>query len=313
MVDIFVSYTSSDREWAFWIAKELNALGHTPHIHDWEIKGSDDVYGWMEQHLDAADHVLCVISDDYLKASYSRLESHAALWQAAKRRPGFVLLVMVKSCTLPVLSDHLRHCQLFGVPEDVARLRFKGFMSKRGAPEDIAFPGKVSAVSNIPIRMPTHFMGRDGALEAIETALKRDEGRVAITALHGLRGVGKTTLAAAYAERHRSDYRATWWIRAQTDAGLRADIIALGIRLGWIGVDDQAEPAVEAVMERLRHEGEGILLIFDNAIDADVLKPYLPRGGAAGVLVTSNSHAWRGVAAPVEIRLWPKDIGAAYL
>ena len=31
------------------------------------------------------------------------------------------------------------------------------------------------------------------------------------------------------------------------------------------------------------------------------------------VLVTSNAHAWRGVAAPVEIRLWPKEIGADYL
>ena len=61
-------------------------------------------------------------------------------------------------------------------------------------------------------------MGRDDALAAIETALKRYEGRVAITALHGLRGVGKTTLAAAFAERHRGDYRATWWIRAQADS-----------------------------------------------------------------------------------------------
>jgi hypothetical protein len=26
MADIFVSYTSSDRDWAFWIAKELKAL-----------------------------------------------------------------------------------------------------------------------------------------------------------------------------------------------------------------------------------------------------------------------------------------------
>jgi tetratricopeptide (TPR) repeat protein len=66
-------------------------------------------------------------------------------------------------------------------------------------------------------------------------------------------------------------------------------------------------------MERLRHEGEGILLIYDNAIDADALKPYLPRGGAAKVLVTSNAPAWRGVAEPVEIRLWPKEIGADYL
>jgi hypothetical protein len=67
------------------------------------------------------------------------------------------------------------------------------------------------------------------------------------------------------------------------------------------------------VIERLRNEGEGILLIFDNAADANALKPYLPRGGAAKVLVTSNAHAWRRVAAPVEIRLWPKEIGADYL
>ena len=94
---------------------------------------------------------------------------------------------------------------------------------------------------------------------------------------------------------------------------MRADLVALGVRLGWVGADDKEEPALAAVMERLRHEGEGILLIFDNAIDADALKPYLPRGGAARVLITSNAHAWRSVAEPVEIRLWPKEIGADYL
>ena len=156
-------------------------------------------------------------------------------------------------------------------------------------------------------------MGRDEALTAIEAALARHEGRVAITALHGLRGVGKTTLAAAYADRHRGDYRATWWIRAQTEPGMRADLVGLGIRLGWIALDEKEEPALAAAMERLRHEGEGILLIFDNAINTDGLKPYLPPGGNARVMVTSNAHAWRGVAEPVEIRLWPEDVGADYL
>jgi class 3 adenylate cyclase/tetratricopeptide (TPR) repeat protein len=179
--------------------------------------------------------------------------------------------------------------------------------------ETVAYSGKVFAFTNIPIRVPTHFMGRDDALAVIETALKRYEGRVAITALHGLRGVGKTTLAAAFAERHRGDYRATWWIRAQSDTTMRADLMALGIRLGWVGVDEKEEQAVAAVMERLRYEGNRILLIFDNAVDADALKPYLPLGGAVRVLVTSNAPVWRGVAAPVEIRLWPKEIGADYL
>src|SRR5262249_2136409 len=46
MADIFISYTSSDRDWAFWIAKELEALGHTHQVHEWEIKGGDDICAW---------------------------------------------------------------------------------------------------------------------------------------------------------------------------------------------------------------------------------------------------------------------------
>jgi hypothetical protein len=335
MADYFISYTSSDRDWAQWIGKELTALSHTPHIHEWEIKGGDDIYAWMERRHDTADHVLCVVSDEYLKAPYSTLERNAALWQAAKNRTSFALFVVVKPCRLPTLIDHLRRCELFGVPEDAARARFREFMSARAAPETAAFPGKVFAVSNIPIRVPTHFMGRDREFAAIEAALKArslpspassggpglgpsrageaGSRRVTIATLHGMRGVGKTTLAASYAECHRGDFRATWWIRAQTEAGMRADLVALGVRLGWVRADDKEEPALTVVMERLRHEGEGILLIFDNAIDAGALKPYLPRGGGTQVLVTSNAQAWRGVATPVEIRIWPKAIGAEYL
>ncbi len=313
MANIFISYTAADRDWAFWIAKELEALGHIPHVHEWEIERGGDIYAWMEQRHDTADHVLCVVSDDYLKAPYSTLERNAALWQAASNRPGFVLFIAVKPCRLPTLSDHIRRCELYGVPEDAARLRFREFMAKREAPAAAAFPGTVFAVSNIPIRVPEHFRGRDDALTAIDTALARNKGRVAVTAVHGLRGVGKTTLAAAYAERHRSDYRATWWIRAQTSDGMRADLVALGVRLNWVVPDEKEEPALKTVMERLVHEGEGILLIYDSAADANALKPHLPRGGAARVLVTSNAPAWRGVAVPVEIRQWPKETGAEYL
>ena len=181
------------------------------------------------------------------------------------------------------------------------------------SPKTTSEPHQALPSSNIPIRVPALFMGREDALEAIDRALTRYEGRVAVTALQGLRGVGKTTLAAVYADRHRRDYRTSWWIRAQTESTMHADLIALGSRLGWVGADPKEEPAVAAVLERLRHEGEGILLIYDNAIDADALKPYLPRGGATRVLVTSNAHAWREIATPVEIRLWPREIGGDYL
>jgi hypothetical protein len=61
VADIFVSYTNSDCDWAMWIATELRALGHKPHVHEWEIGAGDDIYAWMEARQDAADHMLCVV------------------------------------------------------------------------------------------------------------------------------------------------------------------------------------------------------------------------------------------------------------
>jgi len=63
---------------------------------------------------------------------------------------------------------------------------------------------------------------------------------------------------------------------------MRAALVALGIRLGWIGVDNMGEAALETVMEHLRDEDRGVLLIFDNATDVDAVKSYLaaPRSSA---------------------------------
>jgi tetratricopeptide (TPR) repeat protein len=171
----------------------------------------------------------------------------------------------------------------------------------------------IKGLSNIAVRVPRHFLGRDGDMAALAAALARDEGRVAITALHGMRGVGKTTLAAAYAQAHRGQYRATWWIRSERAQDALADLVGLGVALGWVAADAAEQAAFDTVMARLQDDGERLLLIYDNAVDAASLRPLLPKGGAAQVIVTSNFHAWRGLAEPVEIRLWPAGIGADYL
>src|SRR5262249_18350645 len=121
-------------------------------------------------------------------------------------------------------------------------------------------PATTAAISNIPIQVPARFMGRDDELKAIDTALAAHTGRVAITALHGLRGVGKTVLAAAFTDAHATDYRAIWWIRAETESTMRADLVGLGVQLDWVAADDKEDPAVAAVLDRLRHDGHHILL-----------------------------------------------------
>jgi tetratricopeptide (TPR) repeat protein len=317
VADIFVSFTKSDQQWAHWIAHELTALDHEPHVHDWEIGPGEDIVGWMEKRHDQADYVLCVVSPDYLnedKAPFSTWERRAALWRMVKDQKGHVLLFVVRPVRFPSLVDHFRRCDLVGLKEVEARRRIAEFLRTPAPAERVEFPGEDGvAVSNVPVAVPEHFRGREDALEAVDAALKRHEGQVAITAVHGLRGVGKTTLAAAYAERHRGQYRATWWVRARTADSMRADLVSLGVRLGWVEPDEKEAPAFEKVRERLRHEGEGLLIIYDNATQADALKPFLPKGGAARVLVTSNAPDWRSLAAPIELMLWPKAIGAEYL
>ena len=75
MADIFISYTSTDREWANWIGLELEVLGHTPHIDAWEISSGGNIIEWIDKQLDEADHVLCVVSDVYLKKLYRPMGS----------------------------------------------------------------------------------------------------------------------------------------------------------------------------------------------------------------------------------------------
>lgn len=167
--------------------------------------------------------------------------------------------------------------------------------------------------SNVPIRVPTHFTGRDDELRWIDERFVQGPERNVILALLGMRGIGKTTLAAAYAERRRDQFRATWWVRAQSEPLMRADLVALGIRLGWSHPQEREDLALSAVMERLIYEGVNVLLVYDNAVDADSIASYLPRGGAARVLITSNFHAFRGLAEPLEVDLWHADTGADYL
>lgn len=335
MADIFVSYTSSDRQKAFWIGQELIKLGHKPRLHDWEISAGGNIVKWMKERHQQADHILLVVSKAYSTASFSNWEQQAAEWAAADKRPNFALPVFIEDCEAPTLSSIIKRCDLYGVAEEEARTRLKEYLTPaappsapvqfwgskasaagadfKSVPELQVQPGSYYAVSNIPIAVPRHFLGRDDELAEIKAALVTKKGRAAITALYGLRGVGKTTLAAAYAEHYRGDYRATWWIRAQTDSTMRTDLVALGVQLGWVAVDEKEPAALDVVAKQLREEGDRILLIFDNANNPEEIDKYLPKGGAAQIIITSNAPNWSGVAEPVQVKTWPVNIGADFL
>ncbi len=176
-----------------------------------------------------------------------------------------------------------------------------------------AMPPAAFDISNIPFATPLHFTGRAVELDAIHAVLTDGAHQPAIVVLHGLRGVGKTVLAAAYARQRAANYRVTWWLRAETVVTLRADIAALAIRLGWARSDSAEDTAFAAALDGLQQHGEQILLIYDNATDAGTVRPYLPKSGAASIVITSNAPSWRAYATPLELGVWSAAIGADYL
>jgi hypothetical protein len=141
VANIFVSYTSQDRQWANWIGLELAALGHVPHVHDWEISAGGDIMAWMEERHHDADHVLCIISETYLTKPYSTLERQAARWTSIIKRPNFLWPVFIEPCEAPTLLATLKRCDLYGLGEQDARARLKSFLEPAAKPTLATFPG----------------------------------------------------------------------------------------------------------------------------------------------------------------------------
>ncbi|WP_250284754.1 ATP-binding protein [Frankia sp. CiP1_Cm_nod2] len=76
------------------------------------------------------------------------------------------------------------------------------------APARPAFPPELPGVWNVPPRL-AHFVGRGDLLAAVDRQLAAS-GAVAVCALHGLGGVGKTALAVEYARRHAGGFDVVW-------------------------------------------------------------------------------------------------------
>ncbi|NUR72331.1 MAG: tetratricopeptide repeat protein [Hamadaea sp.] len=150
-----------------------------------------------------------------------------------------------------------------------------------------------------------HFTGRSELLDNLTDVLSSGEQAAVLPpALHGLGGVGKTQLVVEYIYRHLDDYELVWWIPSERTATVLASLTQLAETLHLTVAEDRQQTA-RTVLDALAGLRVPWLLVYDNADDPDVLKPFLPATGGH-VIVTTRNPEWGAVGRPIEVDVFPR-------
>jgi DNA-binding SARP family transcriptional activator len=159
--------------------------------------------------------------------------------------------------------------------------------------EPVAVPVRPA---QLPATVPD-FTGRASfvrELSEVLAAASGDEGRVmAVSALAGIGGVGKTTLAVHVAHAARSSFPDGQLYVDLQGAGSRSaePETVLGAFLRALGTADSAIPdslEERAALYRSVLDGRKVLVLLDNARDAAQVRPLLPGTAGCAALVTSR-------------------------
>ena len=165
-------------------------------------------------------------------------------------------------------------------------------------------------VGDVP-RKPTAFQSREDLL----AQLRSTGPRIAVVrAVTGMRGVGKTQLAAAYArECIVAGWRLVAWVSADEIPEILSFLSAVARQLGIAEPTDSAEFAALRVRNWLEADGEQCLLVFDNVGDLDSLRPYLPAAGSARVVLTGTSGLLHVAGVPIPVEVFTEEEALSFL
>jgi hypothetical protein len=198
---------------------------------------------------------------------------------------------------------------------DGARVVMLPAEAVRWAKEVEAPPG----AGNLPGSASGVFVGRDEELAELRRLLAA-EGEAAVTqvsgvrAVHGLGGIGKSTLALHYAHTYRLRYTLVWWINAASTEQIVTSLAALATRLcpQWATTVGLQERAAWAMLWLQWHPGW--LLVFDNVEDPADLRHYLGTLPDGHHLATSRTATgWHTIAPTMPLGLLDADVAVDLL
>ena len=315
--DFSFDYFISRRGTAAVLAKEaadvLAAAGYKVRVQDYDFAASGQFVRDIDDALKQCRHLLILHTADYHDSFWTRSEFHNFLAAVAvsdgRRRIG------VLRCDSGVPGGLLHSAtfgDLFGEDDPAKRRDIILAVAEGRAPASRPVPRLFGGAMPLENRL---FTGRGALLADMHAALSVVDGTAALTqaAVHGLGGVGKTSLAREYVARHGDGFDSVWWIIAADRLGTMAGLAELARAMDpRLPPDTPTEQAAIGALREIEKRRGRFLLVYDNAPGPEALTGLLPARGAC-VLVTSRNPDWDSHAAALPVAEMPLDEAVALL
>jgi tetratricopeptide (TPR) repeat protein len=160
---------------------------------------------------------------------------------------------------------------------------------------------------------PAAYRERTYLSQALKDALSGERSAV-ICPIGGGRGVGKTQLAAEYARAcWKQGFAVVAWLNAEDESHIVSGLSVVAERLGRRLPGDTTEAAARRARAWLEGAAEPCLLVFDNAMDAELLDCWRPKAGLARVIVTTSVLSVTNLGPAIEVGAFSIDEAVAFL
>jgi hypothetical protein len=267
--DFFISRAGADASFAEEIGHTLENDGHRVVLQQWDFANRNFMER-MHEALSSGARVIALLSNEYLASKHCEAEWLNAIANDPLNTNARLILLRVNECTPRGLLTALAYWDLVSIRDhpnlvrDVLLTAIKKDRLKGDGRALIQYWREARPILHPEIRPTPSFTGRTRELLEIADAL-RSGGAAAVTqraAVHGLGGVGKSTLAREYADKAQDGYAGVWWLNAARTKNSKSwDELEQGlVELGSIfirGLDQVQDRAAAArqTLEFIAHGG----------------------------------------------------------